>query len=88
MEFVPHIGTRKEFMIEFRAQYELWMPNMHRDRCFELMLKLQAERIASRSEWSTRPWATCARTSTKRSRSRFVLISEENMVMAYTPGQS
>ncbi len=30
MEFVPHIRTRKHFMIEFRAQYELWIPNIHR----------------------------------------------------------
>ena len=26
IEFVPHIRTRREYMIEFRAKYELLMP--------------------------------------------------------------
>ncbi len=55
MEFVPHIRTRRQFMIEFRAQYELWIPNIHRDRCLKPILKLQAERMVNpgRMEHST-----------------------------------
>jgi hypothetical protein len=46
-EFVPHIGTRAEFMWEFREQFELWMPHVHRDRVTKFMLKLQVERSTS-----------------------------------------
>jgi hypothetical protein len=47
MEFVPHTGTREEFMEEFIAKFAEWMPHVYRDRNFKFMSKLQLERMAS-----------------------------------------
>ena len=47
MEWVPHLGMRAEFMKEFRDQFELWMPHVHRDRVLKFMLRLQAEHMTS-----------------------------------------
>jgi len=46
-EFVPHTGTRAEFMEEFVAKFEEWMPHVYRDRNTKFMVKLQLERMAS-----------------------------------------
>ena len=53
MEFVPHIGTREEFMEEFIAKFEEWMPHVYRDRNFKFMGKLQLERMASPEQMTT-----------------------------------
>jgi len=45
-EWVPYLGTRAEFMKEFREQFELWM-HVHRDRVLMFMLRLQAEHMTS-----------------------------------------
>ncbi len=47
LEFVPHVGTRREFMEEFQAQYELWMPHVHRDRVRKFMCHKQVEYVSS-----------------------------------------
>ena len=47
MEFVPHIGTRAEFMREYRREFELWMPHVHDDNELKFMLKLQEEEMTS-----------------------------------------
>jgi hypothetical protein len=47
MEWVPHLGTRAEFIKEFREQFELWMLHVHRDRVLKFMLRLQAEHMTS-----------------------------------------
>ncbi len=47
-EWVPHVGTRREFMEEFQKQYELWMPqHVHRDRVWKFMCHKQVEYICS-----------------------------------------
>ncbi len=43
----PYIGTRAEFLMRFREQFELWMPHVHRDRVLKFMLRLQAEHMTS-----------------------------------------
>ena len=47
MEFVPHIGTRAEFMREYRREFERWMPHVHDDNELKFMLKLQEEEMTS-----------------------------------------
>ncbi len=46
-EWIPYLGTRAEFMMKFREQFELWMPHVHRDRVLKFMLRLQAEHMTS-----------------------------------------
>jgi hypothetical protein len=53
MEFVPHTGTRAEFMEEFIAKFEEWMPHVYRDRNFKFMSKLQLQRMSSPEEMAT-----------------------------------
>jgi hypothetical protein len=43
MEFSPVSGTRKEFMAEFGAKLELYMPHIHLVRLSRINLKLQIE---------------------------------------------
>ena len=43
MEFSPVSGTRKEFMAEFGAKLELYMPHIHLVRLSRVNLKLQTE---------------------------------------------
>ena len=47
LEFVPHVGTRLEFTEEFQAQYEMWMPHVHRDRVRKFMCHKQVEYVSS-----------------------------------------
>ena len=47
MEFVPHTATRAEFMEEFIAKFEEWMPHVWRDRNFKFMSKLRLEQMSS-----------------------------------------
>ncbi len=47
MEFVPYTGTREEFMEEFIAKFEEWMPHVYHDRNFKFMSKMQLERMAN-----------------------------------------
>jgi hypothetical protein len=47
MEWVPHIGTSAEIMKEYREQFELRMPHVHRNRILKFMIRLQAEYMTS-----------------------------------------
>ena len=47
MEFVPHIGTRAEFMDENQVQFERWMPQINDDRERKFMTYAQADHLAS-----------------------------------------
>jgi hypothetical protein len=46
-EWIPYIGTRAEFVMRFREQFELWMPHVYRDRVLKFMLRLHAEHMTS-----------------------------------------
>ncbi len=73
MEFVPHTGTRAEFMKEFIAKFAEWMPHVYRDQNFKFMRKLQLECMSSpekmarptmmitRVNFAARPWRSRAR---------------------------
>ena len=53
MEFVPHTGTRAEFMEEYIAKFEEWMLHVYRDRNFKFMSRLQLERMSSPEQMAT-----------------------------------